>query len=633
MKKLLIVVGLLFVLAMSGCSSQMMCNLNPDLAACQITYDPITNDTTGEVTNDEVLNVFDSAEEYDFSITELHTFSYTDNAGIPYVDIEEFLYVMHEGLLYYDVSIRDTFTITFTVNYGSSIFGGYQYQMEIDAIEHTLYYNDINFAGEFNTGQDISHESGLDAVSSDYTEGNLEYTIDLDDYNIKIVEEDGIYFVPLYLANQLFTGDYLNVYQNGTSLYITDYFDEMDTWVVGSDDTLSGATEANIIENTQNFVAFFFDNFYGLKEYKGVDSYLTLMEEQGLYDVTSMAELDEWIFDFVIGLNDLHTSVIDLGYLSSGTVINMLQDGTKWKDFYDVYLSDACYEREVEIDFREYDDYYILELNEFNLDTLSYLETHLVDLDSEKPIYIDLACNPGGSLVAVLELLTFMTNDPITFTYEITKTQEIYSQGLQSSTPRAVENEFYLFTSKMTYSAANLFTSMVKDNQLATIIGNDSSGGACAVIYTVLPNNMIITYSSYMAMMNDAGDIIEDGIDTDYYYGASNSIMDMLNYVYSFYVLNTDVAITDNTVGNSVDVAIETNNLSPLVDFDQYEVVVTNYTTGEVLGSESYDSTSFHFSNSFTSQSQMEVVVYVTYTYLGNTVRVPVYDIITNTTI
>ncbi|MBN2540373.1 MAG: hypothetical protein JXB08_02490 [Bacilli bacterium] len=635
MKKLLILVGLVLVLFMTGCNSTIMCNMDPSLDICQITYEPITNDTTGEVQNDGVLTIIDDAEDFDFTIASLNTFSYTGNVDIPYVDIEEFLYVMHEGLLFYEVKIRDTFQLTYNVNYSGTLFGNYEYLLEIDADNQSIYLSDANFLSEFNTGADIAHDSGLDVVSADYSgDEDLSLTIHLEEYDIPIVEEDGVFFFPLYLANLFFTGDYLNVYQNADTLYITDYFNSLDTMVVDPQDEAPGVVD-NLIQNTANFMALFMDNFYGLKEYKDVVSYKDMLTDAGLFEANSLSRLDEIIVEFIYGLDDLHTSVVELGYDSYFADFTPPADGSKWMNFYDVYLSDTCYERTEEFVFTEYDTYYILELNEFTLDTLGYLETNLVDLDVDKPIYIDLACNPGGSLVSVLELLTFMTNDPVDFNYLITKTNEIYTQGLQASEQRAVENDFYLFTTNMTYSAANLFTSMVKDNGLATVIGQSTSGGACAVNYMVLPNNMIISYSSYMAMLDENQDMIEDGISPDHYFGSSYDVDDMIDYVSHYYMMNSNYTFDDQTQlgAEVIDITFVPYHMVEDAEFIRLDFELSLYGTDTVIDTKSSDVELYQYQYTSTESQDLTLTVYVTYEYWGMTITSELYSIVYSVTI
>ncbi|MDP3130082.1 MAG: hypothetical protein Q8N15_01985, partial [Bacillota bacterium] len=50
---------------------------------------------------------------------------------------------------------------------------------------------------------------------------------------------------------------------------------------------------------------------------------------------------------------------------------------------------------------------------------------------------------------------------------------------------------------------------------LGFVIGQDSLGGACAIQFTTLPDGTILVSSSHYALLNQAGDLIEDGIEVD----------------------------------------------------------------------------------------------------------------------
>src|SRR5690606_12540617 len=85
-----------------------------------------------------------------------------------------------------------------------------------------------------------------------------------------------------------------------------------------------------------------------------------------------------------------------------------------------------------------------------------------------------------------------------------------------ANTPRALSNRFFVMTTRVTYSAANLFVSIVKDMDLAIVVGRTTMGGAAAVTYGVLPNNLIMTYSSSMVFIDKNDQIIETRIQPHY---------------------------------------------------------------------------------------------------------------------
>ena len=70
----------------------------------------------------------------------------------------------------------------------------------------------------------------------------------------------------------------------------------------------------------------------------------------------------------------------------------------------------------------------------------------------------------------------------------------------------------FIFTSPVTFSAANLMTSIAKDMGIATIIGQDSSGGACSITAISLPDGSAILVSSTGMLTDTAYNSIEYGI-------------------------------------------------------------------------------------------------------------------------
>ena len=93
------------------------------------------------------------------------------------------------------------------------------------------------------------------------------------------------------------------------------------------------------------------------------------------------------------------------------------------------------------------------------------------------------------------------------------------------------DKNIYVFSTAATFSAANLFTSIVKDLDLAVILGEKSSGGASAITYTVLPDGAIIINSSNMTFVNHDNNIIEGGIEVDIPYQYPVNWSNILNYI------------------------------------------------------------------------------------------------------
>ncbi len=623
MKKILIIIAFLILTIGLLFFNGFYCDINSNFSFCEIQYTPIENDSEGIIQSDKTLEVEDLSDVFDFTTNSIHIFKNIENEGISYVDAEEFLYVLHEGLQYYNVSISDEFSLTYKVNYSILPFNRYKYELDLDASENTIYYNDVSFEGAFNVSPNIDYDTNVSVTGGNYQGGVASETIDLDDYDINIVEEDGVYFIPLYLANLLFTGDSLNVYQTNDYLYIISDFNDKENLFTHPVITDSDV-EANIVRNTVSYTALFFDYFYGLKQFLGVDSYIEEFKSLGFYQIDTLKEFDEMLSAFIYTLNDLHTSIIDFGYNADEVNPAKPESDSKIWRVYDVYTSDACINRDYEFKFTEYDNYYILELNEFTLKTVDYLKNNLVNIDLTKPIYIDLACNSGGNLIAVFEVLAYMTDERIEFRYENPASGEIFVNYYEANSNINLPNPFYLFTSPMTYSAANLFTSLVKDNELATIIGEPTSGGACSVINTVLPNNLVMTHSSMMAILNKDDEVIEDGIRPDYEINYSYSLTDTLDYIYNYYDDFVIGNITSNYTDNKLSLDLTTFNLPEDMTFINYQIIIKDTSSLTIYSHEEIDSYEFHYVKSLEG-SHYQIEIYVNYEYKGINVTNRVY--------
>lgn len=617
MKKLLTLITIIFLsIALIGCNPDgFFCNINPDSDLCEVTYTPVTGDYTGTIQNKALLTVVDEAEDFDFTETSINTFSHQDNEDISYVDIEEFLFVLRGGLVNYSVSSDDVIEISYRQQYGLLSF--YEYYLEFDPSENTLYYNDFNFSDSFNGNSSLEYDSDLYVSDYEYIEGtNLEKTIDLDDYGIITGYEDGKFFIPLYLANLLFTGSYLNVMELDTNMYIFDDFTLIQEEVEVAN-LEAGVNEANITLNTINYTSLFFDHFYGLKDFFQVESYKNYFINYGLYNVDNLEDFDTLFQEFIIELDDLHTSIYDFGYNIDNVNVGGLDRDSRLAQFLEVYYDDVCYLRDEEYIFTEYDTYYIMELNEFTLDTVDYLLDSLVNIDPDKPIYIDLSCNSGGSAIAVLEVLTYLSDQPIAMSYDIPATGESYIEYYELDESRKLDNDFYVFTSNMTYSAANLMTSMVLDDELATVIGTETTGGACAVLLTVLPNNLVLTHSSHMALTNQAGEIIEYGVSPDYYVNYSNSLIETIDYINTYYSENANFNATSsyNSGSHVFDLNFQSDSIMA-ADFELDKYIVKLYNTlGTVVHSEEFENPNFDFS--YTGDDFSYAVVIIEYRYKG----------------
>ena len=111
--------------------------------------------------------------------------------------------------------------------------------------------------------------------------------------------------------------------------------------------------------------------------------------------------------------------------------------------------------------------------------------------DKVENVVIDLTCNPGGRTASIAYLLGYLTDDPsvvtainlnesiIDYHYQVDLDQN-GKFGEESDTFKGKYN-FYVLTSKASFSCSSLFTTACRNNNLAKVIGEKSGGGSCPI--------------------------------------------------------------------------------------------------------------------------------------------------------
>ena len=149
-------------------------------------------------------------------------------------------------------------------------------------------------------------------------------------------------------------------------------------------------------------------------------------------------------------------------------------------------------------------------------------------------IVIDLTTNGGGVLGAMYSAIGFLTDEDIVLPRYDTLTKEFRidyyaidsdDDGDYEDNDAYTQYNWYILTSKNTFSAANYFVSVAKNMGIATIIGEHTGGGMCSVMYSVLADGTAYRFSSNNTMRFHYYDKesnkniyaqIESGISPDY---------------------------------------------------------------------------------------------------------------------
>ncbi|MDD4988097.1 MAG: S41 family peptidase [Candidatus Izemoplasmatales bacterium] len=518
MKKILLGVALLFFgLALVGCSERTTA---PTTAATA----PVYTDTftTKEV---EFIN-FSTEFIKEEPVEDITLYYFTEKAGIPYVDISEFV-TMLLGI------IDETIVVE---NNGESIRVWLEYfyteeekeeyglvedsmiaEVNFDFTTTTVTAPDINTFDYFTGETETDFSEGLDLVN--YTEEALPgFSVNLADYGFRFYHvmeaSTDKHLIPLSLAGLFLTGSMFDVVNNGDYLYGIDTYQLGDVTDVTKPiyDAVrenKDATPEMILES-QKFLEFTFDYFYGLKAYKSITAFGPYLSNY----FTSGKSFEQAYSEFTDSFADLHTGIISYGHqnpsFDSGVTPQFIYDYS-----YEYYGCECNFAR---TNFKTtfYEDMAYIQVIEFTTDFKAELEAAMADVIEENPniIVFDLACNGGGVLAGVFHLLNYMTNDHISFYTTTLGAKSSSTYNVEGD--KALDVDFYIITSGATYSAANLFTALAKEMNLAKTIGSKSGGGACSVKALVLPNGAIMQMSSNMNLTYSDYLTVEEGVDPDY---------------------------------------------------------------------------------------------------------------------
>ncbi|CRH57018.1 carboxy-terminal protease [Chlamydia trachomatis] len=122
-----------------------------------------------------------------------------------------------------------------------------------------------------------------------------------------------------------------------------------------------------------------------------------------------------------------------------------------------------------------------------------------------KNVVIDISQNGGGNIGAMYRVLGLLTNnDIVSHSHEMqsnAKTTENYKidankDGNYNDNDAFDNFNYYILTSKNTFSAANSFSAIVKEMNIGKIIGQKSGGGTSSVLPLVLNDGTSILISS-----------------------------------------------------------------------------------------------------------------------------------------
>jgi len=355
---------------------------------------------------------------------------------------------------------------------------------------------------------------------------------------------------------------YYDVYYNGDKLYGFDTFTALDNEITVLNEmktsSFNGLTMASDLkQSTYHFLALAFDYFYGLKVDKNIDSfYDVLIPYMERILISSDRNLYTALFGFAYGLDDLHTWHEATGYYEPTTytlpLTSLNQLGQKTQDY---YTNRWALEDLMEAAFGvgnnappsrllDNDRIAVISFRNFTVDTPSQVNALLQALpNTVESVIINLSMNTGGNVGAVFRLLGYMTEDTIQYS-SMNPVDGSAATYFYESSYVAYDYDWYIMTSSVTFSAANLMASMAKEMGVATIIGGQSSGGAASIGLVVTPDGTILLRSTLNVFATVTVDSnqnrtyrsVESGVPVDYSLADpfnNNAIIALINTIRS----------------------------------------------------------------------------------------------------
>jgi len=451
-----------------------------------------------------------------------------DGSVIPYVSIGD--YISMVDFFDNDKIVKKGYTYTYSPN-------NYPKKIEVNPEDDTLTMYDYEFysidEAEYNSGR--SYYSNLDMKFEETTYGNKKI-IDLSDYYLRIKEAFNKALIPFHVVNAIFAmNSYYYTFYLGNEYRGTSYEDGN----VSCYDYTNGITLTDeYLAYNYDFISFTFNELYGLKDYYGYDINKMLRDKMFSKRLNKNEYLTGF-HEFIESLEDCHTG---LWYSSDFFTISSYADNSnRYKEIKKVYsdVSDAKYEAaqnnpifSEQSDDLAYlnDEIAYIRFDEFNIEgrfSPLRLNEYLLKCKKKgiKDVIFDVSLNGGGDTFALTYILGMMTNDDIIIRNRNVITKHIYDEVVKVDVNGdgdfndndAYDNfNYYILSSGFSYSCANEFISYCKDNNLATILGQKSGGGACSIYPLVTPTGALLQVSSLDAFYDKNGNLVEDGVDVDY---------------------------------------------------------------------------------------------------------------------
>ncbi len=449
------------------------------------------------------LEVVDLTREYSLGKNRIERFSETFY-DVPYVEVDAFFNLVGPAL-------RETFEHSreegaLSVTHGKDP----THEIRIDFEDGWLEASSIEAFLTINRPMATDFGERLETLSREREEGEP-ITADLTAYGFEFPEQADDVYVPLHLANLLFTGSTFALHYDGERIYGIDSHQLGDEEILETlhDSELNPRTlPREIAQASSGFLAFAFHHFYGLKEQTDAMGRLERLRER----LESPGRFHEQaLYEWLYGLDDPHNTVVMNSSYAREPAPSVRAEwlGPRYQGLLERLEAPPC---ENTAAYETQGEWARIRFDGFSLATPTFVENRLekaADAGVEQVI-LDLSCNTGGVRGPMKETLGLLGEGPFTH-------HEQTTDGVEHSETFRVEREpfdmtFYILTSRATYSAANQFAHLADAHDLATLVGETSGGGAASTLPLFTPAGNILRISGPRYTTDAQGRSLESGV-------------------------------------------------------------------------------------------------------------------------
>ena len=452
---------------------------------------------------------------------------FDEDGNIPYISVEDYINML-DGVYYSKelevVKSSDEMNINIEAEYSNII---YKETMIINHVNNSIEVSSLDFFNLYLVNTSTNYSEGLINLEPIVEEGSSVH-YDLNEYDIDVMFSENKFYLPLYLINLIFNQDnYFDVIFSGDTIYgiDTSTLDNKTIKKIIKSSNNKEEAPMDVKEASYNYYRFITDYFYGLKEERNITDSKDFYKKSDFLN----GDLNLNIFNLVNKYDDLHTGHIAKGFYNNDLKklnYDSVIEGDNIKDFYSKVSSvqkEAITAFGVSslgyIQIPEYEiinnDTLVIYLSEFDVENPKDIEKILKKQpNAVENVIIDLTFNTGGNLGAVLRMFTLMTDSDIWYhMYNKTDGAKM-SYGVKGENKAYSNFNYYIKSSGVTFSAANLTVSIAKELGIK-VIGRKSSGGASPISFFIFPNGSIINMSSSTVLANSNHESIELGIEPD----------------------------------------------------------------------------------------------------------------------